>query len=125
MAWLARLFRWIPGRDAPQFHDFGGAIGKLPMLQSAEFIRLEVFADGRIELEGRPVSIENLKTSLAVESVCRPSAIVYYSRENPSEDWQVAIEAIQCVVGLGLRIAFPPEATPSLNRILQERGSAQ
>jgi hypothetical protein len=40
MAWLARLFRRLSGRDAPQFHDFGGAIGKLPVLQSLDFIRL-------------------------------------------------------------------------------------
>jgi hypothetical protein len=123
MAWLARLFRRRSGRDAPQVHDFGGAIGKLPMIRSPELLRLNVFADGRIELEGRPVRLEDLEAAL--KSAYRPGAIVFYSRENPGEDSQVGVEVIKCVCGLGLPLAFPPEATPVLDRILQEHGSAE
>jgi hypothetical protein len=125
MACFARLFRRISRRDAPHVHNLDGEIGRFPVFQSAEFIRLVVLADGRIELEGRPVRIENLNASLALESVYRPSPIVFYSRENPCEDSQVALEAVQCFVGLGPPIAFPPEATSTLNRIQQERGSVQ
>jgi hypothetical protein len=125
MAWLDRLFWWRSRRDSTQFHDFGGAIGKLPVVQSPDFIRLEVFADGRIELEGRLKRPEHLEVALKVMSVYRPTAIVFYSRENPEEDSQVGLEAVQCVLRVGLRIAFPQEATPTLNRILHEHRSTQ
>jgi hypothetical protein len=123
MVRLARLFQRRSGRDAPQVHDFGGAIGRLPMIRSPELLRLNVFADGRIELGERPVGLEDLEAEL--KSAYRPGAVVFYSRENPGEVSQVGVEVIKCVWTLGLPLAFPPEATPALDRILQDRGSAE
>jgi hypothetical protein len=82
-----------------------------------------VFADGRIELDGRPVRIENLKLALSVASVCRPCAIAHYSRENPWEVSRVDLEAFQCILALNLRFAFPAEATPTVVQFFQDRGS--
>jgi hypothetical protein len=123
MAWLARLFRRRTGRDAPQVHDFGRAIGKLPVIQSPEFLRLNVYADGRIELEEQAVRLEDLETAL--KSAYRSGAIVLYARENPAEDSQVGVEVIKRVCRLGMRVAFPPKATPLLDRILRDHGSAE
>ena len=50
--------------DVPHEHDFGGAIGKLPVMQSPQLIRLHVFDDDRIELEGRIVSLQDLEAEL-------------------------------------------------------------
>jgi hypothetical protein len=123
MAWLARLFRRRSGRDEPQVHDFRAAIGQLPMIRSPELLRLNVFADGRIELEERPVRLEDPEAEL--KSAYRPGAVVFYSRENLGEVSQVGVEVIKCVCRLGLPLASPPEATPALNRSLQDRGSAE
>jgi hypothetical protein len=125
MAWVARLFRRLSKPDATRWQDFGGAIGKLPVLQSPDFIRLEVFADGRIELEGRPVRIEDLEVALKVKSLYLPNPIVFYNRENPQEGSRLGLEAVQCVLRVGLRVAFPSEATATLDRVLQERDSVQ
>jgi hypothetical protein len=124
MGWLARLYGRLSRPDAPQVHDFGGAIGKLPIREAPELFRLHVFADGRIELDERPVRLENLEAEL--HSAYWPGAVVYYTRDNPSEDSQVGVDVIKCVCRLGLPVAFPAEATPTLNRILEEeRGPAE
>jgi hypothetical protein len=81
--WFTRLFQRHSPCDVPQEHDFGGAIGKLPVMQSPQFIRLHVFADGRIQLEGRFVPLQDLESEL--NSAYRPGAVVFYSRENPGE----------------------------------------
>jgi hypothetical protein len=123
MPWLARLIRRRSGRDAPHVHDFGGAIGNLPMIRSPEPLRLDVFTDGRIELDERPLRIEDLEAVL--KSAYRPGAVVFCSCENPGEVSQVNVEVIKCVCRLGLPLAFPAEATPVLYRILQDRSSAE
>lgn len=122
MGWLSRLLGRHSPPEVPREHDFGGAIGKLPMMPSPQFIRLYVFADGRIELEGRAVQLQDLEAGL--RSAYQPGAVVFYSRENPGEDSTVAPAVINCVCRLGLPLAFPSEATPTLNHVLEERGTA-
>jgi hypothetical protein len=69
------------------------------------------------------VRIENLKASLSLESMSRPRGIVFHSRENPSEDSQDGPEAIERISGLSVPFAFPWDATPSVVRFFQDRGS--
>lgn len=120
MRWLDRLFGRRPPANAPRKHDFGSVIGKLPVMPLPQFIRLHVFADGRIELEGRAVQLQNLEAEL--QSAHRPGAVVFYSRVNPSEDSAVAPAVIRCVCRLRLPLTFPSEATATINQVLEERG---
>jgi hypothetical protein len=123
MGWLAQLFRRRIDRDVPQAHDFGGAIGKVPVINPPQSVCLHVFADGRIKLQERLVRLEDLEAEL--RSVHRPGGVVFYSRENPEEDSEVGVEVIECICRIGLPFAFPPEATPTVIREYENRGSAE
>jgi hypothetical protein len=118
MGWLTRFLRWLAPGSAPREHDFGGAIGKLPLLQPSKFIRLHVTADGRIQLDDRPVPIGDLERELT--AAYRPGAVVSYSRENPGEDSEMGVKACECVCRLGLPIAFPAEATDTINQLYRK-----
>jgi hypothetical protein len=116
MTWLSRLFRWFspglagdrrqdqaaPRMAAPRMHDFGGAIGALPMVKPTRFLFLHVTAD-------------------ALKSAYQPGAVVYYSRENPGCFSPVAPDIIACLARLGIPYALPPEATPTIDRVLRTK----
>jgi hypothetical protein len=128
MTWLSRLFRWFsPGlagdrrqvQAAPRMHDFGGAIGALPMVKPTRFLFLHVTADGRILLDNQPVPLTELEAAL--KSAYQPGAVVYYSRENPGCFSPVAPEIIACLARLGIPYALPSEATPTIDRVLRTK----
>lgn len=76
MKWLHRLFGRHSSGSPPPEHDFGGAVGKLPLIQPSRIIRLHVTADDRVELEGQAVTLSELEDELA--SAYQPGAVVYY-----------------------------------------------
>jgi hypothetical protein len=103
-----------------QSHELAGAPGKssLPPPPPRQ-IRLHVTADGLIRLDDRPVDLPNLEAAL--RSAYQPGEMVYYSRDNPSEDSTIATSVIDCVCRLQLPIQFPAEAIPTIDQVLGER----
>jgi hypothetical protein len=126
MKWLKRLLHKpfcsssTDGSDLSrqEFHDFGGRIGRLPVRTPPHLVRLHVTAGEGILLDDQPIALPDLEQSL--KAACKAGTVVYYSRDNPEQESQFGGDVIKCVCRLGLPIAFPPEATPVIDRIYSQ-----
>ena len=103
-------------------HDFGGAIGAVPILENPHIVRLHVTTSGQITLDDSPVCLDDLAESL--RAIRRVNTVVHYSRDNPEEDNDVVASVIDCVARVALPIALPPEATETLNRSYRKDDSS-
>ncbi len=128
MRWLKRLLHNLlwPGstdesaRSGQQLHDFGDGIGRLPVVTPSHTVRLHVTAGGGILLNDQPIALPDLEQSL--KAACKAGTVVFYSRDNPEQDSPFVADVVNCVCRLGLPIAFPPEATPVINRLYSQGG---
>ena len=115
MGYLTQLLRRLTCRSKPRDTEASSVIGGLPLIQPSAIIRVHVTADGRIQLEDRFVTIEDLERKLT--AAFRPDAVVSYSRDNPEEDSDIGAKVIECVCRVGLGIAFPIEAADTINQL--------
>jgi hypothetical protein len=126
MGWFSRWFGKQPTRTAATTPNVERKPAEPPAASAPVPIRLHVFADNRIELNGRTVPFANLNGELKAASC--PNCIVLYSRDAPNEDSDLGVAVINCICKLELPIAFPPEARESIQAalaLLEKRKEAE
>ena len=88
---------------------------------SARVVRLLITAADEIRLEDKPISLTEFQAVLP--QYAGKDVVICYQREHPELlASSLAMEVVQSICRLGLAIAFPPEAKPTIDALMYERG---
>jgi len=106
-SWFRRLF--VTGRRAPS---------RTPCA-STQVLQLLITAADQIRLQDRTVSLADLQPAL--QRYAGKEVVVCYQREHPERPASpLAMEVVHTICRLGLPIAFPPEARPTIEALTRQ-----